>query len=327
MSAPPKLSTTVVVATYNRSEELRRLVDGLAHQDDPDFDLIIVDDGSDEPPNLDGVAGDLELQVVRQDNGGPSSARHAGVSRASGDLIIVLDDDMIVPPGFVAAHRRRHEAGCDVAIGRYTVVGEGTDLLSFQMNTIAAYLDACEADDANILPGRLSTGNVSFRRSLYERVGGFDLELRRCEDRELGLRFADAGASFGFAHGADTLHADRPVDREKWLRVGYEYGEAQIQIAARHPDNRDASPWVALATMAPPVRIVFEAAIRWPILRTPLDRVALIGGEVLSWMRLPRLSAKVRGLNWGLSYFSGVIDAIGGPENAWRSWREYSSAG
>ena len=324
MSAESKLPVTVVVATYNRTEELRRLVDGLAHQDDSDFDVIVVDDGSDEPPTLDGVLGGVDLEVVRQSNAGPSAARHAGVSRATGDLIIVVDDDMIVPPGFVAAHRRRHEAGCDVAIGRYTVIGEGTDLLSFQMNTIAAYLDACEADDANIIPGRLSTGNVSFRRSLYERVGGFDLSLRRCEDRELGLRFADAGASFGFAHGADTLHADKPVDREKWLRVGYEYGEAQIQIAARHPDNRDASPWVQLGSMAAPLRMVFAAVIRWPILRRPLDVVAVVGGDVLSWVRLRGLSAKVRGLSWALSYFAGVVDASGGSDEAWRSWKDYS---
>ncbi len=304
------LTVTVVVATYQRPDGIARLLGGLAAQDVTDFDVIVVDDGSEPPaapPDLAPLAG--RVRLIRQPNGGPGKARDTGIRQATGEVIVVVDDDMVVQPGFVSAHRARHQAGTDVAIGRYRVIGEGTELLRFQMQTIDDYFDRCERDESQIEPARLSTGNVSFRRALYERVGGFDLQLRRCEDKELGLKFEAAGAVFGFAAGADAEHHDRPLVRKRWLRVGYEYGQADVAISRLHPTLRNASPWHLLVSMPRPVQRLFETTIRHRWLVAPLEATSGLTGEVLRRVGLRRIGAKVSGLSFALRYFDGVRSA------------------
>ena len=320
-----ELSATVVIAAYNRPDRLARLLDGLAAQDSDGFDVVVVDDGSEPALSIKGAPQGLRVRLIRQDNGGAARARHAGISVASGDVIVLVDDDMIVPPEFVRRHLDRHRDGAEVAIARFSVLGE-SPLLDFQMSGLERYFAACGANESNIVPERLCTGNVSFRRALYERVGGFDLTLRRCEDKELGIRFGDGGARFGFAHGADTLHDDVPMTAERWLGVAFEYGQADVAIGHLHPEIPAASPWQILANTFAPARAVVTLLMHVPALMRPAARMLVRVGTVLSRVRARSVAIPAYGVAHSLTYFAGVVDAHGGADQAHEARRRWQGA-
>src|SRR5580698_3138964 len=98
---------SVVIATYNRPELLRRLLTQLATQKlgPRSFEVLVVDDGSDPPaePALGALELPLELRCLTQVNAGASAARHAGVLQARAEILVLLDDDMEIPEGFLSA--------------------------------------------------------------------------------------------------------------------------------------------------------------------------------------------------------------------------------
>ena len=111
-SASPKVS--VVLATYNRGPILVRLLRQLAAQDFPadEMEVVVVDDGSREPAAslLEPLRSELpyRLLVLTQANAGAAAARQRAVMHASGELLVILDDDMQIRPEFISEHARIH---------------------------------------------------------------------------------------------------------------------------------------------------------------------------------------------------------------------------
>src|SRR5690349_12000823 len=110
MSAPPEtLVTSVVVPTIGRAR-LAAVVQGALA--DPATDEIVVVADRDRAA-VDAIvsaaaAGDPRVLVVTGPGRGPAAAREVGVEHARGDLVVLLDDDVVPAPGLVTAHRRAH---------------------------------------------------------------------------------------------------------------------------------------------------------------------------------------------------------------------------
>lgn len=111
---------SVVVTTYNRSDALLQVLQGLAQQHDRDFEVIIADDGSSQRHRdfIQAAASTFSLQLTHvwhPDIGFTASrVRNRGVSVAQGDYIVFLDGDCVPEIDFVRQHRRLMEAGCFV---------------------------------------------------------------------------------------------------------------------------------------------------------------------------------------------------------------------
>lgn len=303
------LTATVVVATYNRPAELQRLLRSLAAQTVMPAEVIVVDDGSRQPAAPEAPAA-LPLRVIRQANGGAGSARHTGIEAATGDVIVVVDDDMTVNPEFVEQHLNQHEGGAQVVQGRFFNAEPpgGRPLFDrYIAQQQSDYFDRCAADTANVLPARFSTGNVSFRRDFYHQVGGFDRSLRFREDSELGVRFAAHGARFGFADHAVATH-DEPVETlRRWLDVAERYGEADVAMQVRHPEV--VRPDDLLQGLPAPARVLIGAARKAPATMRPLARMvaAVAGATAKVGMRGP--AVKMYAMAYALSWFRGVARA------------------
>ena len=101
---------TVIVPIYNVEKYLVRCVDSILAQTFPDFELILVDDGSSDrcPEICDAyAAGDARVRVIHKPNGGLVSARNAGIMAAKGDYICYVDGDDWARPGLLAFVRDR----------------------------------------------------------------------------------------------------------------------------------------------------------------------------------------------------------------------------
>jgi glycosyltransferase involved in cell wall biosynthesis len=114
LTAPVRIS--VVLPTWNRAHLVRKAVDSVLAQTYPDFELIVVDDGStdDTPARL--AAYGERIRVVRQENGGVARARNAGIAAARHEWLAFLDDDDEWAPEMLAVHVEGVRAQADVKV-------------------------------------------------------------------------------------------------------------------------------------------------------------------------------------------------------------------
>ena len=85
---------SIIIPYYNGGEYTKALLDCLAPQVTKDVEVILVDDGSKEPFKT----TEKWLKVIRKENGGVSSARNAGIDKATGEYITFVDHDDLLPP-------------------------------------------------------------------------------------------------------------------------------------------------------------------------------------------------------------------------------------
>ena len=94
-----------IIPVFNRPQEVAELLQSLSKQTRKDFDVHVVEDGSSITCRevCDHYANRLDIHYYMKENGGPGAARNYGAERATGDYFIVLDSDVVLPPGYLAA--------------------------------------------------------------------------------------------------------------------------------------------------------------------------------------------------------------------------------
>jgi GT2 family glycosyltransferase len=187
-------------------------VAALEGQDYPEYEIVVVDDGSrDETPEAVPVEFP-SVRYLRQENSGPAAARNRGIDAARGDLIAFTDDDCLAPPDWLARLAdgfSRYPAAAGVG-GRLTAPA---DLL--RSNALARYDEYIarvrhRAGDHEVVAGfecpAGGTDNMAYRRSILQAAGGFDATFPypAAEDADLKLRLANAGCRFVYVPVAVT---------------------------------------------------------------------------------------------------------------------------
>ena len=94
-----------IIPVYNRPDELRELLESLTSQSVKDFEVIVVEDGSTQTSRevAEAFADRFPLSYFEKENTGPGPSRNYGVERAKGEFVIILDSDVVLPEGYLAA--------------------------------------------------------------------------------------------------------------------------------------------------------------------------------------------------------------------------------
>jgi GT2 family glycosyltransferase/peptidoglycan/xylan/chitin deacetylase (PgdA/CDA1 family) len=241
-SAAPGIELSVIVATHNRREQLRRCLDSLATQtsDPATFEVIVADDGS-----RDGSAETVEelrmpfaLRVLRLEKGGKSAALNAAIAADPAAVCLFIDDDVVALPELVAGHlAAHHEDPKTLGIGPLTQPpARSRDWLPH------AHAAAWNERYAELAGRRLDWtecygGNFSAPREALREVGGFATDLPAIEDIELGYRLAAAGCIPRYLPEAGGVHEDEKP-RAKLIADVERYGAFCAEFAERRPDVR-----------------------------------------------------------------------------------------
>jgi GT2 family glycosyltransferase len=327
-------SLSVVVATYNRGRSLMRLLGDLAKQDlvdpasgRPAFDVVLVDDGSREPVRgiLDGQSFPFRLELLEQPNAGQAVARDRGIRAATGEVVVVVDDDMQLPAGFLASHLRCHEEGATVVLGCIRPPERASELALFERFHAWQLEEQQEAMRSGGAPrgASLCTGNVSFRRADYVAVGGFDRTLAQSEDRDLGIRLELAGARIVFADDAYTLHDSDHTNLDKHLLRAFRYGIYDSRIANKYPQLSYVDPWRFLFLVNPISRPLLLLAAVSPGAGALLSRSAMRLAQRLAEGGMEAIALRGTTLVYGLEYFRGVRAEAGSLGGAMRGLAAY----
>lgn len=227
----PHRTVTIVIPAYNAENTLDLTLASLAAQDYPAelLEVVVVDDGSTTPYRVPELRP-TNTRVITPDSGwGRANACDTGARAGTGELILWLDADLVLPRGHVRAHAEMHDRVHDAATKgdlRFVATWDLTPDQVFQSVTEGAlstlfdpdetlerqwtedvYRRTDDLNDAGPYRFTILTGaSAMVSRAMYLEGGGLDTELRLGEDSEFAYRLAQLGAVFVPVRTAPGYH-------------------------------------------------------------------------------------------------------------------------
>jgi len=245
VTATPAPTISVVMSVYNGQACVRRSIESILGQTWADFELIIVDDGSDD--DTAGVlatcaAGDDRIRIVRQENQGLTRALIRGCSEARANFLARQDADDVSRPRRLQFQLELLQS--DPSIGFVSCATQYLGPADEPLEVIRRPLDSAAATRQLLeqRQGPPAHGSVMFRKSLYQQVGGYRPEFYFGQDSDLWLRMAERSR---IAYVADVLYCwrrdlgsvtgSRRSLQRKFGELGHACRQARLSGASEQP--------------------------------------------------------------------------------------------
>lgn len=217
---------SVIIPTYSREEVLRETLANVIQQDYPHYEVLVVDQTKQHEPKtqayLDALAAKDKIRLFRVDWASLPGARNYAVRRANGSIMLFIDDDVQLPPGFLAAHARNYVNRPEIG----AVAGRVFDrmkLADAKPDLVIEYLPPQAMDPGiawyyidlvhTVKPQQVLTArgcNMSFRREIFEKHGiWFDERFQGSavrEESDFCLRTRKTGLKIWYDPEAHLIH-------------------------------------------------------------------------------------------------------------------------
>ena len=188
---------SIIVPVFNRPDEVSELLESLTHQTVKDFEVIIVEDGSKIPCKevCDAYKDKMDIQYFFKENSGPGQSRNYGAERASGEYLLILDSDVVLPENYLKAvndelSREPADAfgGPDKAHSSFTDTQKAISYSMTSFFTTGGIRGGKKKMD-KFYPRSF---NMGIRKDVYLRLNGFSA-MRFGEDIDFSIRIFKAG--------------------------------------------------------------------------------------------------------------------------------------
>ncbi len=273
------MNYSIIVPVYNRPDEVDELLASLTRQAYPDFEVVIVEDGSTVPCKevCDKYADKLPVRYFMKPNSGPGQSRNYGAEKSNGDYLIILDSDVVLPDGYLAAVDKELQAnpcdfgGADASHPSFTPVQKA---ISYSMTSFFT-TGGIRGGKKKLDKFYPRSYNMGIRREVYQQLGGFS-KMRFGEDIDFSYRIVEAGYECRLFPDAWVWHKRR-TDLKKFFRQVYNSGIARINLEKRHPGT------MKLVHLLP---MVFTVGVIALILISAVGRVLMEYDDVYKWFWL-----------------------------------------
>jgi len=177
---------SIVIPTYNRQDRLKEAIDSVLAQTYPHFELIVVDDGSEDNTSELVANYNADIVYIGQENKGPAAARNRGIQAARYNIVAFLDSD----DRFAADKLQVQIAAMQ---GKQSYLLSHTQETWYRHGRILNQKDRHKKNSGNIFRQSLQfcavgMSTVMMHKEIFERYGLFDEEFPCCEDYDLWLR-------------------------------------------------------------------------------------------------------------------------------------------
>ena len=231
---------SLIVTVFNRPDEVHELLESLTKQHCKDFEVIIVEDGSQVPCQeiVQAYCNQLDIHYYNKPNSGPGQSRNYGAERATGEYLIVLDSDCIIPEGYLNAVRAELDAapadafgGPDRAHDSFTDIQKAINYAMTSFFTTGGIRGGKKKLD-KFYPRSF---NMGIRADVYRALGGFS-KMRFGEDIDFSIRIFKGGYKCRLFPEAWVWHKRR-TDLRKFFKQVHNSGIARINLYKKYPES------------------------------------------------------------------------------------------
>ena len=231
---------SLIIPVFNRPDEVHELLESLTLQRCKDFEVIVVEDGSQVPCDeiVAAYSNRLDIHYYSKPNSGPGQSRNYGAERASGEYLIVLDSDCIIPEGYLDAVKAELEAASADAFGGPDRAHESfTDIQKAINYAMTSFFTT-----GGIRGGKKKLDkfyprsfNMGIKADVYKALGGFS-KMRFGEDIDFSIRIFKGGYKCRLFPEAWVWHKRR-TDLRKFFKQVHNSGIARINLYKKYPES------------------------------------------------------------------------------------------
>ena len=212
---------SIVITVKNEAPSISKLLDSLLTQDEP-FEIIIVDansnDGTQEiVGGYETVHPEIKLYVF---DGSRGASRNFGVEKARGDVIAFIDGGCNAEKNWLKELKNKIDEGYEIVAGKTINVGRFSDIKRVEL-TRRGYdvtFPSC---------------NLAYKKDLFKKIGGFDLNFITAEDVDLNFRAVDAGGKLAYNENA-VVYRETSKSIIGFLKKAFWYGYGRKQLTMKH---------------------------------------------------------------------------------------------
>ena len=236
------MKISVIIPTYNRKKTLARAIQSVINQSLSPFEILIIDDGSNDGTEEWVKDNFQNIKYIYQNNHGVSSARNIGIENAYGDWVAFLDSDDEWLPNKLYEQVKAIDSNPEIKFFHTNEIWIRNGIRVNQMKKHKKYggyifekcLDIC----------RISPSSALIQKEVFDNIGIFDESLRVCEDYDLWLRitskypvvFLDVPLIYKYGGHADQLskvndgiESYRIQSLEKIIKSGFLSDEQKVK--------------------------------------------------------------------------------------------------
>lgn len=231
---------SVIIPVYNRPNEVDELLDSLLRQTFTNFEVLIIEDGSEEKCEsiVSNYSSELDIKYFFKANSGQGFSRNFGFEKAKGDYFVVFDSDCLIPEDYfekVEIHLNKEPldafGGPDSAHPSFT-----------PMQKAISYSMTSPFTTGGIRGNKVHTGifhprsfNMGISRAVFQKTKGYKI-TRMGEDIELSLRIIENGFKTGLISEAFVYHKRRTSLKQFFKQLHF-FGRARVNIKRFYPNE------------------------------------------------------------------------------------------
>jgi glycosyltransferase involved in cell wall biosynthesis len=234
-----RMKFSVIVPVFNRPDEIEELLQSLSKQTYKNFEIIIVEDGSqtDCKKEVDEYSGKLEIKYFFKKNEKPAIARNYGVERAIGEYVVFVDSDCIIPEDYfekVSAELEKNPV--DVYGGPDAANPDFSDMQKAISYSMTAFFTT-----GNIRGGEKvdrfypRSFNMGVKKTVFDEVGGFPVtKMHPGEDMVFAIELIKRGYKTKLFKNAHVYHKRRNTLKSFFNQV-FRFGKTRFIISKIYP--------------------------------------------------------------------------------------------
>lgn len=231
---------SIVIPVYNRPQEIRELLQSLTRQTFKNFEVLVIEDGSDRPCKeiVHSFSDTLDISYHYKKNTGQGFSRNYGFERAKGDYYIVFDSDCIIPSHYLSTvdtylqnHHLDAFGGPDKAHHSFTTLQKA---ISYSM-TSPFTTGGIRGNKRHAGTFHPRSFNMGISREVFEKTGGYRI-TRMGEDLEFSIRIIERGFRTGLITEAYVYHKRR-TSLAAFFKQLHFFGKARINVSRFYPSE------------------------------------------------------------------------------------------
>ena len=234
------LSFSLIIPVFNRPVEIEELLESLENQTERNFEIVIVEDGSETKcDNIVKKYSDrLNIKYFHKENSGPGTSRNYGAERASGNYFIFLDSDCIIPEKYIETVTKHFNekytdayGGPDKAHESFSNFQKAVNYSMTSFFTTGGIRGKSEKMD-KFYPRSF---NMGYSKDVFQKTGGFS-KMRFGEDIDMSIRILKNNYKTQLIKDAFVYHKRRTGIKQFFKQV-YNSGIARINLYIKYPES------------------------------------------------------------------------------------------